>query len=303
MANELATSPQQAGAAGIDDGPLLLVRIAALRRADALVLGSALALYDHISASLRELLDLFVREHELPEVEGNLLFWGIHIIAGARDESAFPAIMRLFSLPESTLASLLGDADTVTASKIIAGTFNGDHEALMALIAQPDADPYLRWAALTALAFLTFDGRIDLATTEHHLRNVYERRLFDEDGLVGYAWSLACALLGLDHFAPLVRAAFDEQLIDDTIYRYEDWDRLLAEAHERPTDVARFHDESAGYFEDLFVDMEWVHDPGADDALDEDPTWLPPPEPLRSVGRNDPCPCGSGKKYKKCCMQ
>ena len=27
-------------------------------------------------------------------------------------------------------------------------------------------------------------------------------------------------------------------------------------------------------------------------------------EPLQAdakVGRNDPCPCGSGKKYKKCC--
>jgi preprotein translocase subunit SecA len=24
-------------------------------------------------------------------------------------------------------------------------------------------------------------------------------------------------------------------------------------------------------------------------------------EPTRKVGRNDPCPCGSGKKYKKCC--
>lgn len=24
-------------------------------------------------------------------------------------------------------------------------------------------------------------------------------------------------------------------------------------------------------------------------------------EPLRRVGRNEPCPCGSGKKYKKCC--
>ena len=22
-----------------------------------------------------------------------------------------------------------------------------------------------------------------------------------------------------------------------------------------------------------------------------------------AVGRNDPCPCGSGKKYKKCCGQ
>jgi SWIM/SEC-C metal-binding protein len=30
---------------------------------------------------------------------------------------------------------------------------------------------------------------------------------------------------------------------------------------------------------------------------------LNPPQPLISmkVGRNDPCPCGSGKKYKKCC--
>ncbi|WP_206171742.1 SEC-C metal-binding domain-containing protein [Thiorhodococcus mannitoliphagus] len=24
--------------------------------------------------------------------------------------------------------------------------------------------------------------------------------------------------------------------------------------------------------------------------------------PRQSVGRNDPCPCGSGKKYKKCCL-
>jgi len=29
-------------------------------------------------------------------------------------------------------------------------------------------------------------------------------------------------------------------------------------------------------------------------------------QPVRSAkkaGPNDPCPCGSGKKYKKCCMQ
>lgn len=27
----------------------------------------------------------------------------------------------------------------------------------------------------------------------------------------------------------------------------------------------------------------------------------PPPRRVDKVGRNDPCPCGSGKKYKKCC--
>ena len=25
-------------------------------------------------------------------------------------------------------------------------------------------------------------------------------------------------------------------------------------------------------------------------------------KPSQKVGRNDPCPCGSGKKYKNCCM-
>ena len=29
----------------------------------------------------------------------------------------------------------------------------------------------------------------------------------------------------------------------------------------------------------------------------------PATNPLRGIGRNDPCPCGSGKKYKKCCLQ
>ncbi|NLF08441.1 MAG: hypothetical protein GX594_10750 [Pirellulaceae bacterium] len=31
------------------------------------------------------------------------------------------------------------------------------------------------------------------------------------------------------------------------------------------------------------------------------------PQPIRReqalVGRNDPCPCGSGKKFKKCCLK
>lgn len=35
--------------------------------------------------------------------------------------------------------------------------------------------------------------------------------------------------------------------------------------------------------------------------------WILPTKPFirteKKVGRNDPCPCGSGKKYKKCCME
>ena len=40
----------------------------------------------------------------------------------------------------------------------------------------------------------------------------------------------------------------------------------------------------------------------------EDEAPLPPPvEPIKSEKaeprRNDPCPCGSGKKYKQCCLK
>ncbi len=43
-----------------------------------------------------------------------------------------------------------------------------------------------------------------------------------------------------------------------------------------------------------------VQQEGDFDDFDEEPT---PPPARQKVGRNDPCPCGSSKKYKKCCMR
>jgi preprotein translocase subunit SecA len=43
------------------------------------------------------------------------------------------------------------------------------------------------------------------------------------------------------------------------------------------------------------------------DLLEEEDKILADAEPVEPIeadktpGRNDPCPCGSGKKYKKCC--
>ena len=36
-----------------------------------------------------------------------------------------------------------------------------------------------------------------------------------------------------------------------------------------------------------------------DEPVTDMPIEVPPAN--GKVGRNDPCPCGSGKKYKKCC--
>jgi len=53
---------------------------------------------------------------------------------------------------------------------------------------------------------------------------------------------------------------------------------------------------------DVFASM--MSRPPAPGAPAAAPTGVPAPAPARAraaVGRNDPCPCGSGKKYKKCC--
>lgn len=40
--------------------------------------------------------------------------------------------------------------------------------------------------------------------------------------------------------------------------------------------------------------------PGWPPVMPTQRPW-PPIQAKKKVGRNDPCPCGSGKKYKKCC--
>jgi len=44
--------------------------------------------------------------------------------------------------------------------------------------------------------------------------------------------------------------------------------------------------------------------PKASDVVSEAAAAMEKAKPVRTgpkVGRNDPCPCGSGKKYKQCC--
>lgn len=60
----------------------------------------------------------------------------------------------------------------------------------------------------------------------------------------------------------------------------------------------------------LFEENGWKYVIGLEPDRPEDITdlekLLNPPKPRiaeKKVGRNDPCPCGSGTKYKKCCGQ
>ena len=89
-----------------------------------------------------------------------------------------------------------------------------------------------------------------------------------------------------------------------------EFDDELAAAERAPDNIDRFTQRYLGYIEDVLVSLDWTR--GSEDEFEGDEEQDPwadfdyPNEPVRNpwrhVGRNDPCPCGSGKKAKKCCL-
>jgi uncharacterized protein len=71
------------------------------------------------------------------------------------------------------------------------------------------------------------------------------------------------------------------------LFTREDRDALIAAA---PYDIERW----------IPVLNEWRLE-NYNPLQAETSTWSPSSAPAKKVGRNDPCPCGSSKKYKKCC--
>ena len=60
----------------------------------------------------------------------------------------------------------------------------------------------------------------------------------------------------------------------------------------------------------IFEKNGWKHtielEPDQPEDIADLEILLNPPKTViaeKKIGRNDPCPCGSGKKYKKCCGQ
>jgi SEC-C motif-containing protein len=105
------------------------------------------------------------------------------------------------------------------------------------------------------------------------------------------------------------RPTAGKPFVDDTEVPVMRWTRLVVHSSEAGRDAAQaFVDFSAygleGETEKVLHEKAEFHRVGG--------TWLYErearlgPAPFKStapkVGRNEPCPCGSGKKYKHCCL-
>jgi hypothetical protein len=283
-----------------------------------LALGQCTIRIEESSPALLALLERAADGEPLAEDENMLLFRGLYILGGARVDQAYRPLLRLLRRPWNELDYLLGDAITESLASIAAGVFDGDAEPLFELALDASIDGYIREALLGAATFLTWKGLIERERMQRVLVQFYQERLAADDDQAWIGWLQAIALLGLRDLAPLVRAAWDEGRVPPDLLERSEFEQELVEAEQRPDDIDRFSLFHFGYIEDVVEALKWTDYAedadqdgpfGEEDQFGEDlfavdhlPTE-PVRNPLRHVGRNDPCPCGSGKKFKNCHMK
>jgi hypothetical protein len=267
-----------------------------------------------ITPELLKTLETYVDGPGLDRDREDALFFIVHLLAQFRETRAYRPLMRLFSLDSARLERILGDATTETLPKIAISVFDGDPGPMQAVIEDETADEFVRSGLLEALAFLVKEGKVDLADFKKYLLRAYAELQPRGESLVWVGWQSAISMLGLTEFSKLVRKAFALGMIHPMYMRYHHFEADLRAARANPRSYETSAYVPLGYIDDTIGELEaW--------SLHSDEPWenregdlgdlagrgpfadAPSVNPLRDVGRNDPCPCGSGRKFKKCCLQ
>ncbi|WP_365305570.1 SEC-C metal-binding domain-containing protein [uncultured Thiodictyon sp.] len=114
------------------------------------------------------------------------------------------------------------------------------------------------------------------------------------------------AAIDAQALVPMIRRAFELELVDSGFGGgAERFERAMAEHRDRPQPYKPSYGVALpGHPADELARWHCFQTPVEPKPTNPDRHPVVRRVPLRAatkVGRNDPCPCGSGKKYKKCC--
>ncbi len=240
--------------------------------------------------------------------------YALFLLAQFREKQAYSLIVRVASLPPKTVDGLLGDTITGGLPKILASVCGGDVSLITQLAENRDAEEFVRGSALSSLLALVVSGDKSREEVMSYYASLLEGKLDKDDS--DYLWSrvVSCATdLYPDEVYDKIKTAFDEDLIDTLVIGLDDVDKKLAVGKEAT--MAALHKNKHRHLVDSAIGeidwWYWYKEPDqktsqAKGLRDLTPGHLSekePPTPYKAgekIGRNDPCPCGSGKKYKKC---
>ncbi|MFM7101923.1 MAG: DUF1186 domain-containing protein, partial [Verrucomicrobiota bacterium] len=235
-----------------------------------------------------------------------------YLLAQFREQAAYPLLVRMVGVPSEIAGVLLNDLFTDSLGRLLGTVFDGRLDLLQDLVEDPGVDEYVRGAAVEAFVVLVNEGRISRELAVRYWRHLFQGGLEQKPS---FAWDALCQVvadLPAPELAGEMRRAVLAGWTDSAIATLEDLEADLA----NPQRSERARYALIGHITD---EIAWwpSFEPLEDAPLGEDgcrvlrpgyETGEPPdfmsPEPFvrpEKTGRNDPCPCGSGKEYKKCC--
>jgi hypothetical protein len=247
------------------------------------------------------------------------LFFIFHLLGDWREKSAYRPLARLMRCSRDDVDEILGGAITDTTHRVMAAVFDGDPGPLYDVILDPDVDEFIRSRMLEAITMVTLNGDMPRAEAARFLRTCYEDINPQDECFVWHGWQTAIALLGLAELKPIVKEAFARGLISRSWLDFHHFEEDLQKGIDDPTAPLRQPRGEYSLFGDTVGELStWYCFRPEEVRRKEEEVSRKERESVhqntvlwragtavnryRNVGRNDPCPCGSGRKFKKCCL-
>ncbi|MEO7412156.1 MAG: DUF1186 domain-containing protein [Opitutaceae bacterium] len=267
-------------------------------------------LTQHLLASLAET----VAHPEILENDRDLQlpFYAMYFLAAWREKLAHPLLLGFLRLPGEQALDLSGDIVTEDLDRMLAQTCGGDPGGMVALALDPGVNEWARGAAVSALSLLTVWGELPRETLVTHYREIVASCGAPVDrgetgivlaGVVSGALDLQLHEMRDELLVLIDRGWVDTGMVGSRKEVVHEFDHphpvLLKSPIVDIADAIRwwgcFERTSRRAPRPLRPDRAMPAAP-ASDAGGRTPVRVPP-----KIGRNEPCPCGNGKKYKKCC--
>lgn len=241
--------------------------------------------------------------------------YAVYLLAQFRETRAYPLLVRIAKLPGDLLDSLFGDFTACDLGNVLASVCGGDLTGIQSIVENEEADEWARGSALQSLTVLVGAGEKDREEIVDYFASLFRGKLArtSENEVVWDQLVSCSADICAKEILSDIEQAYADDLVDPQYVGLEDVQRDFAMGKEQV--LARLAtDPHHHLIVDTVKEMEWwecfkekkpISPQPVDNRNSIGSPWLDPTAPFKrstpKIGRNDPCPCGSGKKYKKCC--
>jgi len=253
---------------------------------------------------LYEAIEKAVKEKDNLEDKYLLHFYAMYFLGEFQDKNAFPKLMELASLPSGILDYLIGDGITEGLSDILYNTYNGNLELLKETIWNEDVDDFARSAMLSVMGQLYLDGTLAKEEWQSFIKEIVYHEACIGDYIYAALASAICQCHMVD-MLPDIRYLYKRDLIDEMVIgNYDDCVDDMFQYRKNELFFCKNSMNTAEILKSwaMFTDNEKTISNKQDynDFIKE--LQIEEVRKNLKTGRNDPCPCGSGKKYKNCCL-